>query len=119
MKLFPLSTTMPDMDILQAEYKTARQIGVLRLGEKCLYVKKWFRAYYIPYQDIKRCFRRVLLVPAKLCCGKGDLPVENLVICTDAGEIAQIQLPGTKAAKVLIEALKEKIPEAEFTSPVN
>jgi hypothetical protein len=56
-------------------------------------------------------------VPAKLCCGKGDLEVENLVICGDKGELAQIQLPGTRAAKVLMEELENLIPEAEFGRP--
>lgn len=117
MRLYALSTRIADMGILQTEYKNARQIGVLRIGESCLYVKRGFRVYYIPYNDISRCFRRVMLVPAKLCCGKGEIPVENLVICTKEGELAQVQLPGTKAAKALMEALKEKMPEAEFAPP--
>ena len=117
MRLYALSTRIADMGILQTEYKNARQIGVLRIGESCLYVKRGFRVYYIPYTDISRCFRRVMLVPAKLCCGKREIPVENLVICTKEGELAQVQLPGTKAAKALMEALKEKMPEAEFAPP--
>ena len=117
MKLYALSTELQDVDALRSEYKSARQIGVLRLGEMCLYFRKGLRAYYIPYADIRRCFRRVLLVPAKMCCGKGELQVENLVVCSDAGEIAQIQLPGTKAAKVLIDELKAKLPDVDFTRP--
>lgn len=117
MRLYALSTKMSDMGILQKEYKSARQVGVVRIGESCLYIKRGWKVYYIPYADIRRCFRRVMLVPAKLCCGKGEIPVENLVICTSEGEAAQVQLPGTKAAKALMEALKEKLPEAEFTPP--
>jgi len=56
-----------------------------------------------------------MLVPARLCCGRGELEVENLVICTDAGEAAQIQLPGAKAGKLLLEELKKRLPDAEFT----
>ena len=119
MRLYALSTRIADMGILQNEYKNARQIGVLRIGESCLYVKRGFRVYYIPYTDISRCFRRVMLVSAKLCCGKGEIPVENLVICTEEGELAQVQLPGTKAAKALIEALKEKMPEIKFMPPAD
>lgn len=119
MRLYALSTRIADRGILQNEYKNARQIGVLRIGESCLYVKRGFRIYYIPYTDISRCFRRVMLVPAKLCCGKGEIPVENLVICTNEGELAQVQLPGTKAAKALMEALKEKMPETEFAPPTD
>jgi len=117
MKLYAASTELQDRNSLHKDYKTARQIGILRLGETCLYFKKGLVAYYIPYQDIRRCFRRVLLVPVKMCCVKGELQVENLVVCTEAGEIAQIQLPGTKAAKLLIDELKVKLPKVDFTHP--
>ncbi len=73
--------------------------------------------YYIPYRDVRRCFRRVELIPAKMCCGKGSFELENLVVCGEAGELIQVQLPGTKAAKLLMEELQERIPEAEFGKP--
>ena len=63
-------------------------------------------------------FRRVLAVPAKLCCGKGDFEIENLVICGENDqELAQVQLPGRKAAQILMEELKNRVPEAEFGRP--
>ena len=117
MKLQALSSELENTKELLADYKSAREIGVLRVGELCLYFKRGWKAFYIPYADICRCFRRVQLVPAKMCCGKGELQVENLVVCTKQGEAAQIQLPGTRAAKALLEELKEKMPHAEFTRP--
>jgi hypothetical protein len=119
MKFYPLEEDLPqtDAEALASEYETAREIGKLRLGELRLYFRKGQKIYFIPYANVRRCFRRVMLVPAKLCCGKGDLEVENLVICGDKGELAQIQLPGTRAAKVLMEELENLIPEAEFGRP--
>lgn len=117
MKFYEMTTLVQNQDELLSEYKSAREIGVIRLGEHYLYFRKSRKVYYIPYSDIRRCFRRVMLVPAKLCCGKGDFPVENLVIYGDDGELAQIQLPGTRAAKGVIEELKLKVPEADFTCP--
>lgn len=116
-KFYEITTLTQSQEELLSEYKSAREIGVVRLGETYLFFRKGRRAYYIPYADIRRCFRRVMLVPAKMCCGKGDLPVEHLVIYGDAGELAQVQLPGTRAAKGLIEELKIRIPHAEFTCP--
>ena len=55
-----------------------------------------------------------MLVPAKLCCGKGELAVENLIICDEARELASVSLPGTRAAKALMEELQQRIPDAEF-----
>lgn len=117
MKFYEVTSTVKNQDELLSEYKSAREIGVLRIGENCLFFRKSRKVYYIPYADVRRCFRRVLLVPAKLCCGKGQLPVESIVFYGDEGEVAQIQLPGTRAAKGAFEELKQRIPGADFTCP--
>ena len=118
MKFFPLATTVDDTASLSSEYTAAREIGKLRLGELRLFFRSGMKTYYIPYKDVRRCFRRVQLVPAKMCCGKGDFEIENLVVCGESGELCQIQLPGTRAAKILMEELERLIPEAEFGRPV-
>ena len=117
MKFHPLTTVVNDNAALDSEYKAAREIGTLRLGELRLYFRSKRKVYYIPYKDIRRCFRRVMLIPAKMCCGKGDFELENLVVCGEEGELAQIQLPGTRAATILMEELERLIPEAEFGKP--
>lgn len=117
MKFYPLSASAETPGDLQNDYKAAWEVGVLRLGEQNLFFRKTLKVYYIPYGEIHRCFRRVMLVPAKLCCGKGDFEVENLVICDAEKELAQIQLPGTKAAKIVMDKLKVLIPGALFTAP--
>ena len=120
MKFYPLDTVTAQVgdEELNGEYKTAREIGKVKMGELRLFVKSGLKTYYIPYHDIRRMFRRVLAVPAKLCCGKGDFEIENLVICgADDKELAQIQLPGKKAAQILMEELKQRVPEAEFGRP--
>jgi len=117
MKFIPLASEAEDRDALASEYRSAREIGRVRMGELRLFLRAGMRTYYIPYRDVRRCFRRVQLIPAKMCCGRGDLEVENLVVCGDAGELIQVQLPGTKAAKILMEELKARIPEAEFGKP--
>ena len=117
MKFNPLVTTASNADFLEAEYKGAREIGIIKLGESCLFFRKGLKLYYIAYKDITRCFRRVMAVPAQLCCGKGNFEIENLVIYVGDDEVAQIQLPGTKAAKALMEELKVKAPTAQFSRP--
>ena len=117
MKFNPLTSTVVDQSVLAEAYTTGRDIGVIKLTENYLFFRKKLKVYYIPYTDVRRCFRRVMLVPAKLCCGKGDFEIEHLVICGDAGELAQIQLPGTRAAKIMMEELKERIPHAKFVRP--
>ena len=118
MKFYPLATDVNNQDELASEYKAAREIGKVRLGELHLFLRTGLKTYYIPYRDVRRCFRRVQLVPAKMCCGKGDFEIENLVVCGEGdAELFQVQLPGTKAARILMEELEERIPEAEFGKP--
>ena len=116
MRFYSLISSSADETALQEEYRNGREIGMVRLGSENLFFRSGMKKYYIPYAKVTRCYRRVFLVPAKMCCGRGDLHVENLVICSEQGEAAQIPLPGTKAAKLLMEALQNKMPNAAFGS---
>lgn len=109
MKYCALAAQVPDENVLKEEYKSAREIGVIRIGEENLYFRKFWKIYYISYHNIHRCFRRVEDVPMKLCCGKGNMGIEYLVICGEKGELAQIELPGTKAARILIKEIEKRI----------
>lgn len=117
MKFYSLTTVSADMNTLATDYESAREIGIIRLGESCLFFRKRLKKYYIPYTDITRCFRRVMTVPAKLCCGKGEFAIEHLVLFAGEKEVAQIQLPGTKAARILMDEMKIKAPNAQFFRP--
>lgn len=103
---------------LAGEYKQARAIGVVRVGASHLFFRAGLRTYALPFEEIRRCYRRVMRVPLRMCCGKGNLDVEHLVVEGDGGELAQIQLPGTRAAQALMELLKSKLPGADFNPPV-
>lgn len=103
---------------LDGEFQDAREIGKVKLGELHLFFKKGMKVYFIAYRDVRRLFRRIEAVPAKMCCGKGTFEIENLVICGEGDqELAQIQLPGKKAAQILMEELTERVPEAQIGKP--
>ena len=117
MRFFPLVKEAEDVKVLQAEYKAGRAVGKVQLGETYFYFKDGLKTYYIAYEEIQRVFRRVMLVQTKMCCGKGNLEVENLVICGADGELAQIQLPGARAGKVLLEEIAKKAPQVQIGRP--
>ena len=117
MKFTPLTSASLDQAALRAEYAQARQIGKLRLGGERLYFRSGLRVYAVPYADIRRYFRRVMRVPAKLCCGHGDFEIEHLVLCGEDGELAQIGLPGAKAARAVMDAMARLAPEAAAGAP--
>lgn len=115
MKFYPLKTEAPEGADLSGEYREAREIGVIRLGRERLFFRKLRRAYYIAYPEISRCFRRVMLVPTKCCCGRGELQIENLVVCDGERELAVIQLPGARAAEAVMQELTARTPHAKHT----
>lgn len=119
MRFAPLTSPAADSGGLADEYRAAREIGPVRLGDRRLYFRKGLHTYYIPYEDVGRLFRRVVSVQARLCCGRGELALEHLVICgKDERELAQVQLPDTRAAKALMEQLRTVAPHAAFGRPV-
>ena len=112
MKFESLTSPAADSSALREEYRQAREIGKLRLGQRHMYIRSGLKTYYLPYSDIQRYFRRVMRVPARMCCGKGDFEIENLVICDDARELIQVQLPGQKAARIAMECMAAFAPNA-------
>lgn len=117
MKFYPLTGESAPGTELKGDYESARVIGGVRIGARRLYLRQGRRVGHIPYADIRRCYRRVLIVPMRMCCGKGDLELENLVIEGDGGELATVRLPGVRAAKAVMEELGKKLPEAALRCP--
>ena len=114
-----LTADPADKSILNSEYEAGHAIGPVRVGEEHLFIKVKLKTYCVPYSRITRYFRRVFLIPSKLCCGKGELRVENLVVCgEDGSELIQSVIPGEKAARLLMKELKEKMPDVPDTRPI-
>ena len=122
MKLYPLlgqaGQESPSPEVLSEEYKASREIGIIRVGEDHLFFRVRLKVCFIPYTAVRRCYRRVLQFPVRMCCGRGEMSAENLVLWTDEGEVAQIPVPSTRAAKELMRILPSKIPGAVFTAPI-
>lgn len=122
---------------LSAEYRAGHRVGVISLGDRHFFFRKLLTVYFIPYHAISRYFRRVLTVPARIgCCAGGELQIEHLVLCalSEVGngertqipngaetsverELAQIQLPGGRAAKIVMEEMKRLAPDAASGKP--
>lgn len=119
MKFHPLEDSIEEVaTTLSQEYNNAHEIGIIRIGENCLFFKKAFKIYYIQYKNLARAYRRVLLVPAKMCCGSGEFPIENLVIHNSKDEeIAVVSVPGEKAGIMLLEELRQKSPSTILVCP--
>ena len=104
-------------DDLKSEYKTSHSYGVTVIGDEHLFIKKGFSVYYIAYSDAERIFRRVRKVNAMMCCDNGELEIEYLVVMKDGKELIEVQLPGSKAAKMMMDELKKAAPLMEWKAP--
>ena len=118
MKFYPLTALQGEQAVLDKEYASGREIGGVTLGGEYLFFKEKRKVHYVPYSQVTRAFRRVQLVQTKMCCGKGNLQVENLVVCgADGAELAQIQLPGERAGKIMLEELASRAPHIQIGKP--
>jgi hypothetical protein len=116
----PLVPSEVSKDTLKKEYtdKEDKEVANVKLSTNFLFFRAGFRTYFIAYKDIHRFFRRVVMVAAKLGCCNGEMPVDYVVISDENDrELAQIQMPGEKAAKALINELKIRLPHAKFGKP--
>ena len=102
---------------LKRQYEAGHRIGAVCVGQDFLFVKKRLKTYFIAYADTERIFRRVQTVHVNICCEQGDLQFDYLVISMDGKELVEAQLPGAKAAKLLMKELKETHPECDFAAP--
>ncbi len=122
-KIFPMkfrelsSRAAVKSDDLVREYKSAHGVGPVSLGGGHLFVKKGLSIYFIDYSDAERIFRRIRCVNAKMCCDNGEIEFEYLVVMAKGRELIEVQLPGKKAAKILMDELKALAPEGNYTAP--
>ena len=117
MTFYPLTGESVPGTELKEEYESARAIGGVRFGPERLYVRQGRKIGHILYTDIRRCYRRVQVVPIRMCCGKGNMDMENLVVEGDGGELASVRLPDGRAAKAVMQELGKKLPETILGCP--
>jgi len=113
MKYISINSNSADEQQLKEDFKSAQKFVNVYLGDKFLFFKNGFKRYYIAYDTIKYAFRRV--VETKM--GRRVILIEHLVIAEKKTELAQVRLAGKNVALELMEALKQKAPEASFSCP--
>ena len=116
MKFLPLEKDLAgDAAALEQEYASAEDYTPAKLGPAHLFFKSGRKVYYIPYDAVTRCFRRVELVNTRVgCCSQG-IPMESVVICGPGEqELAQIRVATERLSKALLEALGARCENAQI-----
>ena len=117
MKFECYTTTKLDENVCKEDFAAADGMNSIYFGNQAVYLKKLMKIVYIPYADIDRIFRRVLQVPVKMCCGKGDLEVQYLVLMKEDQQILELQVPSKSGAVMLFEEAKRRAPQLQFNRP--
>lgn len=102
---------------LTVRYKAGHTIGAVTVSEGYLFIKKGLRRYYIAYEAAQKIFRRIRRLHANICCGDGDIEVDYLVVMAGDKELIEVTLPGRKAAKQLMDEIKQAAPSLDTTAP--
>lgn len=110
--------TKLDIESVKNEYKNGEKEGPVVLGETCFIFKAGFSKYYIPYAELKRCYRRVKVLPVRnRKTNEKSLQVEYVVLMDYEKEIAEIQLTGKKMAETILARVLEKNAEIITVCP--
>ena len=101
--------------MLEQEYAQAEDYVPAKIGASYFFFKVGRKVYYLPLNEITRCFRRVELVNARMgCCNQG-LPMESVIVCGEGErELAQIRVATERMSKALLAALQNACPQAKF-----
>lgn len=113
MKFISINGYEEELESLKEDYKNIKKYKNVYLGNKYLFLKNGFSLYYIAYSSLKFAFRRVMVIPLR----KKEIHVEYLIIADKRKELAQIKLAGHNIAVEILDALKEKAPNASFVCP--
>ena len=107
------SSTLDDA-VLKEDYDAARGIGSVSIGRKALFFRKRLNLFYVPYDAVECCFRRVNEVPAQMGCCMGSYDRESLVIHTAEKEPMEVSLPDTRSARAAIQELGKYLPDSKL-----
>lgn len=112
----PYAYTKGNDPARDAEFAAAEVYSKVKPGEKSIFWKSGFRWYSMPYENVKRIFRRIEVVHGKLCCGGHTFVIEWLVLVLkdDTEVVIHIGDDVKVKAEALLEALKDAHPEIKY-----
>ncbi len=93
------------------DYKSALEIGRVRLGKLCMYYRDLGVKYYVPYDYIERCFCRISE------CQPDDSPAYfyyRLILVHGEKEFANLIFNEKEDVEKILELLKADHPTIQF-----
>ena len=116
MKFKPVFLPLSDAE-LEDDWTRARNIGKVRLGERCLFLTKFSGTHYLPYSRITRVWLRQEEVSAKMCCGRANFDQFYLMVQTGDGQTFKAQVLDKEPGKAALAHISARNPEVQVGPP--
>lgn len=113
MRFIPLTVTLERTE-LEEEFANIAEKKNVSLGENCIFIKRFMRRLYLPYEQIVWAFRRVETVNGKAGKNQTTFEVQHLVMVTPDKKQFDVLVESKEAANHILERIQEKNPAAEI-----
>ena len=104
---------LPDQ-ALEQDFSRARNLGKVRLGEQCLFLKKFSGTSYIPYSQITRAWLRQEEVNARMCCATANFDQFYVVMACADGQERRGQVIDKDTGKAALDYIAAKNPDVKI-----
>lgn len=100
--------------LLEQDLAQARDVGKVRLGERCVYFTRFSSAAYLPYERVARAWLRQEQVNARLCCGTANFDQFFLMVDAGGGTPLRGQVLGKGPGKDCLAHIAARNPAAQI-----
>lgn len=104
---------------LDGQFSAAAPYGKVKLGADTIFWKVGLRWFYLPLKLVRRAYRRVEEVNAKMCCGRANFDIQKLMLVLDGETTLELLIGENQRNEAgrLFAALKEAHPELAYGKP--
>ena len=115
MKFKPeLSQEILSYGALEADYAQAQEVGRVRLGARCLYLRKLSGATYVPCGQIVRAWLRQEEVRARMCCATANFDQFYVVMSCGGGREVRWPVEDKAAGQRVLNHISAQNPAVEI-----
>lgn len=114
MKFKAEASPIPSSAELEEDFRTARDIGKVRLGSQCLYFVKFSGTLCLPYAAAARAWLRQEEVNAGMCCGRVSLDQFFLMVQSTDGKVYKSEVLSKELGKWALDRIAGANPAAEI-----
>lgn len=104
---------------LDEAFASGTLYGKIKLSTDHIFWKVALRWFCLPLGRVRRVYRRVEEVNAKMCCGRANFDIQKLMLQLEDETLLELHIGENErdVAGRLFQALKEAHPELQFGKP--